>query len=78
MHNALVPLVEGDAKCVGVNPNVSIPYVDIVINNQFDCSALLDTCSTSTFCTKKLIDKLGLKGKPISLELSTLSQFDAT
>ncbi|MCP3853380.1 MAG: hypothetical protein GY698_01430, partial [Actinomycetia bacterium] len=46
----------------------------VKVNNQICCSALLDTCSTSTFCTKRLAEKLGIRGKPINLELSTLNQ----
>ena len=34
---------------------------------------MLDTCSTSSFCSKRLADQLGIKGIPIQYELSTLN-----
>ena len=74
LHSAIVNLVQGDNKLVFSEESVSIPYVDVKVNNQIACSALLDTCSTTTFCTKRLAEKLGIRGKPISLELNTLNQ----
>ena len=34
---------------------------------------MLDSCSTTTFCTKRLACELGLKGVPITYELNTLT-----
>ena len=52
---------------------VCVPMVEVRVNNKSDCAAMLDTCSTATFCTKRLADELGLTGVPIDYELSTLT-----
>ena len=52
---------------------VCIPIVMVRVNNKVDSAAMLDTCSTTTFCTKRLAQALELKGVPITYELSTLS-----
>ena len=53
--------------------NVCIPMVQVKVNNKYTSLALLDTCSTGTFCTKRLANKLGLKGVAVKYELSTLN-----
>lgn len=52
---------------------VCIPVVEVRVNNRLDSVAMLDTCSTTTFCTEKLAGELGLKGVPITYELNTLT-----
>lgn len=56
-----------------VGTKICIPVVKVKVNNVSDSSALLDTCSTSTFCSQRLADKLGLKGVSVKYELSTLN-----
>ena len=67
-------LLQSNNKLVQGEESISIPYVDVNVNNQISTSALLDTCSTSTFCTRRLAEKLCFRGKPINLELSMLNQ----
>jgi len=54
------------------NVNVSMPVVPIVANDTYVTHALLDTGSSSSFCTRRLVDKLQLKGSEISYRLRTL------
>ena len=56
-----------------VQDEVCIPVVQVKVNNTVDSSALLDTCSTNTFCSQSLASRLKLKGVPVKFELSTLS-----
>jgi hypothetical protein len=56
-----------------LNATVCIPVVQVKVNNVCDSSAMLDTCSTSTFCTERLAKTIGLKGVPIKYELTTLN-----
>ena len=51
---------------------VCVPVVQVKVNNSVKCVAMLDTCSTTTFCSEKLANKLGLKGIPVSYDLTTL------
>jgi hypothetical protein len=52
--------------------NVCIPIVKVKINHRYNGSVLLDTASTGTFCTTRLVDRLGIDGVPIEYVLSTL------
>ena len=49
-----------------------IPTVDVVINSQ-RVSAVLDTASDATFCSRDLVERLGLRGEYLSISLHTLS-----
>ena len=42
------------------NSNVYMPSVPVVIDGIFHTSALLDTGSSTTFCTKRLVEELKL------------------
>ena len=55
------------------NSQICIPIVDVRVNNVYDCAAILDTASNTTYCTKSLATKLGVTGIPITFELSTLT-----
>ena len=60
-----------------VNANsreVCLPVVSVKVNNKADVLALLDTASTSTFCTRDLIENLKVKGSVVKYVLSTLSE----
>ena len=52
--------------------NVSIPTVPVIINRTFQTSALLDTGSSTSFCTRRLMNILKLQGANISYQLKTL------
>ena len=54
------------------NSNVYMPAVPVVIDGIFHTSALLDTGSTTTFCTKRLVEELKLQGVNMSYKLQTL------
>ena len=62
-----------ESRYVASNAQVCVPIVKVKVNNQRSYDATLDTCSTTTFCTRKLADDLSLRGVPIEYELSTLS-----
>ena len=46
--------------------------VKMCINNAVQAWALLDTGSTNSFVTEKLVNQLKLKGTPIKYQISTL------
>ena len=53
-----------------------MPVVEVTVSNgnQYrKCFALLDTGSSSSFCSNNLMQSLGVQGKPGQLHLSTLS-----
>lgn len=53
--------------------NIQIPVVPVVVNESFPTFALLDTASTCSFCTKKLVVALKLRGFVTEVKLTTLS-----
>ena len=54
------------------NPDVYMPTVHVVIDGTFHTCALLDTGSSTTFCSKRLVDELKLQGAKMSYKLQTL------
>lgn len=54
--------------------NVCVPVVPVLINDEYIVHAMLDSASTSTFCTRSLVQKLHLKGKVVNYTLDTLSK----
>ena len=56
-----------------INSDICIPVVPVRVNNKTSSVALLDTCSTGTFMTQRLANKLGLVGFPVKYELNTLN-----
>ena len=50
-----------------------MPVVRVLVNGSYTAHALLDTASTTSFCSKYIADKLGLKGSPTDFQLSTLT-----
>ena len=50
-----------------------MPVVTVLVNNEFECYALLDTASNTSFCSQKLVDRLKLKGVSTNLNMSTLN-----
>ena len=61
--------------CINSNDKskVYMPTVPVVINGIFHTYALLDTGSSTTFCSKRLINQLKLQGTKISYKLRTLN-----
>lgn len=50
-----------------------MPIVRVLINGEGSVLAALDTCSTSTFCTRSLVDSLSLPETACSYRLGTLA-----
>ena len=59
--------------CVDSSKAVFMPIVQVCVNGGPIVYALLDTGSTSSFCSKSLVDRLGISGNPKSVNISTLS-----
>ena len=53
--------------------NVIVPTVKVNVNGKCDSLALLDNASNTTFCTERLVNKLGVKGSTVSYKLNTLN-----
>jgi len=51
---------------------VCIPIVPVVVNDQFNTYALLDTGSNTTFCTRAMVKSLAVQGYNMTYKLSTL------
>ena len=71
-------VVQIENRYVGGSAQVCVPIVRVKVNNQKSYNSMLDTCSTSTFCTRKLADDLSLRGVHVDYELSTLSSSSET
>ena len=54
--------------------HVHMPIVEVCVNDKESVLALLDTASSSSFCTKDLVETLGLKGRNTKYWLNTLSK----
>lgn len=54
--------------------SVCMPVVPVIVNGKQTILALLDTASNTTFCTRRLIDSLGLKGLKTEYSLNTVGQ----
>ena len=54
---------------------VMVPVVKVNVNNSVETGALLDNGSTNSFCTERLVNELGIRGKVVSYKLSTLTSF---
>ena len=60
------------------NDLVSLPAVPILVNDTYVTYALIDTCSTQTFCSKALVEKLSIWGKKTTINLSTVENEDSS
>ena len=58
---------------VNVNSDVHMPVVAVRVNGDYDTCMLLDTASSNSFCTAKLMQSLKLQGTPVTYALSTLN-----
>ena len=67
-----------DVVNVSLETNVSdqilLPVIPVTVNNSRSALALLDNASTNSFCSEKFAKSLGLKGKEIDIQLSTLEK----
>lgn len=54
--------------------NVQMPVVGVKVNGQFDTFALVDTASSSSFCSNCLVNALGVQGSKVQYKLKTLNQ----
>ena len=66
------PMVAGHCVQSSDNSNVYMPTLPVTINNTFRTFALLDTGSSTTFCTRRLVDTLKLQGTKVTYQLKTL------
>jgi hypothetical protein len=57
-----------------VNREVFMPVVEVHVNDTYKVCALLDTGSSSSFCSRSLVDKLGITGNHVSYVLNTLEK----
>ena len=53
--------------------NVYLPVVSVKVNDDVDAHVLLDTTSTSSFCSSGLVRRLNIKGRNTKYMLSTLN-----
>jgi hypothetical protein len=58
------------------NTNLRLPVIKVLVEGKVESNALLDSASTSTFCTRKLVDSAHLNGTLSNYTLSTISQCD--
>jgi len=56
-----------------VNCGVTVPTVSVIVNGKIPAHALLDSGSTTTFCTERLVNTLGVKGVEVGYRLNTIS-----
>ena len=59
---------------VSVDADVHMPVVGVRLNGTHEVCALLDTGSSNTFCSKSLVDSLGVVGRNVSCNLNTISR----
>ena len=77
-HSSALHVIKNKSDTVGNcvqtsdKSNVSIPTVPVIINSTFQTSALLDTGSSTSFCTRRLMNILKLQGANMSYQLKTL------
>jgi len=57
-----------------IGAEVFMPVVPVVVNGKRDTFALLDSASSSSFCSRSLVQSLGIQGRSTSYSLSTLSK----
>jgi hypothetical protein len=53
-----------------------LPVVPVIVNDKIHTHAFLDFGSTTSFCTKDLVDRLDVKGVDVRYNLNTMSQTD--
>ena len=51
-----------------------VPTVTVLVNGKQHVQALLDSGSTTTFCSQKLVETLGVRGRNVKYTLNTISK----
>ena len=54
--------------------DVHMPVVAVKINGECEACSILDSASTSSFCTQSLIEYLNIQGSPVTYSISTLNK----
>ena len=69
--------VKPQIKLINANANVSsdvlMPTVAVRVNGEHEACTILDSGSTSSFCTKSLVDSLKIEGTQVVYSISTLN-----
>ena len=66
-----VRITEGDKRS---KSQIVVPIVPVIAEDGPEVSALLDTGSNSSFCSRILAEQLGLRGIPVKYSLNTMSR----
>ena len=51
-----------------------LPAVPVLVNDTYATFALIDSCSTQTFCSEALASKLKLSGEKTTINVGTLDK----
>jgi len=62
------------ANNISVNAEIHMPIVEVKVNDSFNVCALLDTASSSSFCSRSLAENLGVESKSVKYFLNTLGK----
>ena len=78
LHSSIVKSVQGTNTIVNLDINVAsshimMPIVPIIVNNSYATYAILDTGSSHSFCSKRLVSAFGIQGNPTAYDLMTLN-----
>ena len=71
VYNNQLPVV-GHCVQACAKSNVHMPTVPVIVNDALPIFALLDTGSSASFCTKRLMNEMKLQGVNMSYQLRTL------
>lgn len=59
---------------VNTTSDVHMPVVPVKVNGDCETCSILDSASTSSFCTRSLVDYLKVKGNPVTYSIRTLNK----
>ena len=59
------------------DPDTFMPIVRVNVNESVSALCLLDSGSNSSFCTRALVDSLGISGQPSSFQLQTINKSES-
>jgi hypothetical protein len=65
---------EAISSCGKSSGEVFLPIVKVTVNDTMKTHALLDSGATTSFCTQRLVDTLGIHGNTVQYTLSTLNE----
>ena len=77
LHDHFVKFVQSGNTIVNLDidlasSHIMLPIVPIIVNNCYATYALLDTGSSHSFCSKRLVSALRIQGKETTYDLMTL------